>query len=165
MFRPTVVLTCLFANQTWNHLYLFLTVILENTPDRYIIRLPRITNKIYHTNCSLTYHFRKGWCIKNGHIMLKLCWNIFTTSRETLMEGYQAKWNTPGSRWRHPMETFSALLAICAWNSPVNSPHIGQWRGAFMFSLIYAWINGWVNNREAGDLRFHRAYYDAIVMS
>ena len=34
-----------------------------------------------------------------------------------------------------------------------------------MFSLIYAWINGWVNNREAGDLRRHRAHYDAIVMN
>ena len=39
----------------------------------------------------------------------------------------------------------------------VNSPHKGQWRGALMFSLICAWINGWVNNREAGDLRRHRA--------
>ena len=57
--------------------------------------------------------------------------------------------------WRHQMETFSALLAICAGNSPVpvNSPHKGQWRGAWMFSLICVWINGWVNNREAGDLR------------
>ena len=26
------------------------------------------------------------------------------------------------------------------------------------------WINGWVNNREAGDLRRHRAQYDVIVM-
>ena len=26
------------------------------------------------------------------------------------------------------------------------------------------WINGWVNNRGAGDLRRHRAYYDVIVM-
>ena len=24
----------------------------------------------------------------------------------------------------------------------------GQWRGALMFSLICAWINGWVNNRD-----------------
>ena len=24
--------------------------------------------------------------------------------------------------------------------------------------------NGWVNNREAGDLRRHRAHYDVIVM-
>ena len=35
--------------------------------------------------------------------------------------------------------------------SPVNSPHKGQWRGALMFSLICAWINAWVHNREAGD--------------
>ena len=64
------------------------------------------------------------------------------------------------------METFSALLAICAGNSPVpvNSPHKGQWRGALMFSLIYAWINDWVNNREAGDLRRQRGHYDVIVM-
>ena len=48
--------------------------------------------------------------------------------------------------------------------SPVNSPHKGQWRGALMFSLICARINGWVNTGEAGDLRSHRAYYDVIVM-
>ena len=34
-----------------------------------------------------------------------------------------------------------------------------------MFSLICVLINGWVNNREAGDLRRHRAHYDVIVMS
>ena len=44
------------------------------------------------------------------------------------------------SWWRHQMETFSALLALCAGNSPVpvNSPHKDQWRGAVMFSLICA---------------------------
>ena len=40
----------------------------------------------------------------------------------------------------------------------------GQWRGALMFSLICAWINGWLNNREVGDLRCPRLHYDAIVM-
>ena len=34
-----------------------------------------------------------------------------------------------------------------------------------MFSLPCAWINGWVNNREAGALRCHRALYDVIVMN
>ena len=48
--------------------------------------------------------------------------------------------------------------------SPVNSPHKGQWRGALMLSLICAWINGWVNNRKAGDLRRHRAHYGVTVM-
>ena len=60
----------------------------------------------------------------------------------------------------------SALLAICAGNSLVTceSPHKGQWHGVLMFSLIWAWMNGWVNKREAGDLRRHRAHYDATVM-
>ena len=48
--------------------------------------------------------------------------------------------------------------------SPVNSPHKGQWRGALMFSLNCVWINGWVNNREAGDLRRNRAHYEITVM-
>ena len=48
--------------------------------------------------------------------------------------------------------------------SPVNCPHKGQWRGALMFSLICVWINGWVSNRDAGDLRRHRAHYDVTVM-
>ena len=67
------------------------------------------------------------------------------------------------------METFSALLALCGGNSPVTGespplPHKGQWRGALIFSLIYAWINIWVNNREAGDFRHHGPHYDVIVM-
>ena len=47
--------------------------------------------------------------------------------------------------------------------SPANSPHKGQWHGALMFPLI-SWINGWVNNGEAGDLRRHHAHYDVTVM-
>ena len=63
--------------------------------------------------------------------------------------------------WRHQMETCSALLAFCAR----NSPHKGHWRWALMFSLICVWINAWVNNREAGDLRHHRTHYDVIAMT
>ena len=73
-------------------------------------------------------------------------------------------WRVPSlaSWWRHQMETFSALLALCAGSSPVpvNSPH----KGALMFSFIYARINDWVNNREAGDLRRQDGHYDVIVM-
>ena len=68
------------------------------------------------------------------------------------------------SWWRHQIETFSALLAFCVGNSSVNSPHIDHGRGALIFSLIWAWAIGSVNNRAAGDLRRHRAYYDVTVM-
>ena len=69
------------------------------------------------------------------------------------------------------METFSALLALCVGNSagnspvPVNYPHKGQWRGDLIFSLVCAWINGWVNHREAVDLRRYRTHYDVTVMA
>ena len=64
------------------------------------------------------------------------------------------------------METFSALLAFFARNSPVAGefPYKGQWRGALIISLIYAWTDNWANNGNAGDLRLYRAHYDVIVI-
>ena len=47
---------------------------------------------------------------------------------------------------------------------PVNSPHKGQWGEALVFPLICVWINGWENNRGAGDFRRCRDHYDVIVM-
>ena len=40
----------------------------------------------------------------------------------------------------------------------------GQWRGALMFHLIYAWTNAWANNRDAGDMRRQCAHHDVTVM-
>ena len=69
--------------------------------------------------------------------------------------------------WRHQMETFSALLALCAGNSPVTGEFPAQrpvTRSFDVFFLICAWIKYWVNNGEAGDLRRHCPHYDVIVM-
>ena len=65
-------------------------------------------------------------------------------------------------KWIHFPHYWSSVRGI--HRSPVNSRHRGQWRGALMFALICAWIYGWVNNRESGDLRRHRAHCDVIVM-
>ena len=65
-------------------------------------------------------------------------------------------------KWKHFPRYWPFVRGI--HRSPVNSPHKGQWRGVLMFSLICVWINGWVNNREAGDLRHYGAHYDDIVM-
>ena len=66
-------------------------------------------------------------------------------------------------KWKHFPRNWPFVREI--HRSPVNFPHKGQWRGALMFSLIYAWINDWVNNREAGDLRRQNGHYDVTVMA
>ena len=66
-------------------------------------------------------------------------------------------------KWKHFPRYWPFVRGI--HRSPVNSPQKGQWRGALMLILICTRINGWVNNREAGDLRRYRAHYDVIVMT
>ena len=95
--------------------------------------------------------------------------------------------------WRCAIETLHALLTLCVgmrrpevdyhddtikWKhfpcywpfvrgihwSPVNSPHKGQWHGTLIFFWICVWTHGWVNNRDPGYLRRHRAHFDVIVM-
>ena len=72
-------------------------------------------------------------------------------------------WHDDVIKWKHFPRYWSFVRGI--HRSPVNSPHKDQWRGALMFCLICVWINGWVNNREAGDLRRYRAHYDVTVMT
>ena len=64
------------------------------------------------------------------------------------------------------METFPALLAICAGNSPVSGEFPAQMPVTRSFDIFFdlLWINCWVNNREAGDLRRYRAHFDVSVM-
>ena len=51
------------------------------------------------------------------------------------------------------------------FTGPGEFPTQSQWRGALMFTLIWARINCWVNTREAGDLRRYPAHCDVRVMS
>ena len=55
------------------------------------------------------------------------------------------------------MESFSALLALCAGNSPVTSEFPTQ-------RPVTRTMASDANNREAGDLRRHGAHYDVIIM-
>ena len=83
---------------------------------------------------------------------LYLLYHIMINSKDT--------WHDDVINWKH----FRRYWPFGRGNhrSPMDSPHKCQWRGALMFSLI--WMNGWVNNRDAGDLRRHCAYYYATVM-
>ena len=71
-------------------------------------------------------------------------------------------WHDDVIKWKHVPRYWPFVQGI--HQSPVNSPSKGQWRGALMVSLICAWTNGWVNNRDACDLGHHYAHYEVIVM-
>ena len=77
---------------------------------------------------------------------------------EIIMKLSSRKNHFCNSWWRHQMETFSALLALCAGNSPVTGEFPSQRPMTRNFDAFFwsaPWMNGWVNNREAGDLRRH----------
>ena len=95
-----------------------------------------------------------------------------TEIEQYLSNYFWSQWSPVSIIWnywiiccRHPMETFSGHWPFVRGihQSPANSTHRGRWRTALKFSLICAWINGWANNREAGNLRRHRAHYDVTV--
>ena len=76
-------------------------------------------------------------CCQSWSCIFIVCWWL----RAMWYMVYEVTDNIIRSWWRHQMETFSALLVICAGNSPVTGEfhaHKGQWRGALMFSLICA---------------------------
>ena len=64
------------------------------------------------------------------------------------------------------METFSALLVICAGNSSVTGEFPARRPVKRCFDVFFdlRLNEGWVSNREAGEWRRHRAHYDATVM-
>ena len=61
-------------------------------------------------------------------------------------------------KWKH--------LPSCEGNPPVTSRFLSQRSGrrTLMFSLMCTKPNCWANNRDAGDLRRHRAHYDVAVI-
>ena len=64
------------------------------------------------------------------------------------------------------METFSALLAICAGNSLVTGEFLAQGPVMRSFDVFFDLrLNKRLSKqRQAGDLRRHRTYYDVTVM-
>ena len=98
------------------------------------------------------YLIKKHWCSSQTRFVLRL-----------ILAGCAMSNNHHKgilSWWRHQMESFAAWLTLCAGNSRVTNEfhHKGQWLWALKFSLICAWINDWVNNREAGYFRRRRAH-------
>ena len=68
------------------------------------------------------------------------------------------------SWWRHQMETFSSLVAICAGNSPVTGEFPAQRPVTRSFDVFFG-LHLNKRSSEAGDLRRFRAHYDVTVLS
>ena len=109
-----------------------------------------ITSEIWISGHCLGLGHKTMVCVVHHALFLCCSWVIWNNHDDVI-------------KWKHFPRYWPFVRGI--HRSPVNSPHKGQWRGALMFSLICVWINGWVNNREAGDLRRYRAHYSVIVMT
>ena len=109
-----------------------------------------------HLKDFVTYH-NMGLNFECGEDGTNMRWVSLLAANEGLCHDDAIK-------WKHFPRYWPFVRGIHRW--PVNSPHKGPWSWALMFSLICAWINGWVKNREAGDLRRHPrpAHYDVTVM-
>ena len=78
---------------------------------------------------------------------------------------FMSRWSVDSMMTSSNENIFRVTGPLCEeFTVPMNSLHKGQWCGALMFSLICAWINDWVNSRDAGDFRRHCAHYDVNVM-
>ena len=93
-----------------------------------------VTHERYSTGCRLFLIFNFRWVVSIASMSPKGC--LYPIHDDVI-------------KWNHFPRDCPFVRGI-HW-SPVNSPHNGQSRGALMFSLICAWIIGWVNNREARE--------------
>ena len=97
-------------------------------------------------------HYLCMWPLKFMHLIITICNDFFLTNlnKDNVIE------------WKHFQRHWSFLKGN--HRSMVVSPHKGQLCPDLLFSLIWAWSNGWVNNWDASDLRDHHAHYDVSVM-
>ena len=119
-------------------------------------------------------------CWNPGRLIL--CWHVCNAEYFVIFKKYRFEMNEPPPKHKMWLTNW-----LCPWCTQIHekdahddaikwkhfprywpfvrddSPHKGQWRGALIFSLICAWINGWVNNGEAGDLRRHSTHCDVTL--
>ena len=88
-------------------------------------------------------------------------YNIASSSpRVAVAKPCQKSW------WRHQMEMFFAFLAIWVGNSPATDGFPSKRPAKPNFDVFFdLLLNGWVNDRDVGDLRGHRAQYDVTMRS
>ena len=106
--------------------------------EQYIIwrDWPHTPNSMY-INIGKWIESEQGLHMQTDYMMASSNGNIFHVTGPLCRE-------FTGHRWIPHTKASDAKLWCFLWSAP--------------------WINGWVNNREAGDLRRHRAHYNVIVI-
>ena len=115
-------------------------------------------------------HWHGIYCLHNAITKVGDISDLINTTPVWVIYGYvsdgawgKIEYHDDVIKWKHFPCYWPFVWGI--HQSLVNSPHKGQWRGALMLSLIYAWTSCWVNNRYACDLRCHCTHFDVTVMS
>ena len=114
----------------------------------------------WSTTRSLKISGQQNWLMCSKSVSAKIILKIFRVVGRVPAGGPERSW------WRHRMETISAILDLCEGNTPITGGFPSQ-RPVTRSSdvcLIFASTNGWANNRDAGDLRRHRAHYDVTII-
>ena len=99
-------------------------------------------NETFNKNRSISENDLQLWCLSEAYMRYRIHDDVIN--------------------WKHFPRYWPFMRGM--HRSPVDSPNKGQWRGALILYLIFAWTNGWANNREPGNLRRHRAHYNVTVM-
>ena len=141
----------------------------------------------YMVNCMYTRHDylfikQEYWFISFYHIRLHNChfyeWQLLMKSLRRWHRKRCFKHSSRHALCDELVLTHASHDDVIKWKHfRVTGPLCGEFTGPrwiphtkasdaelWFFSLICAWINGWVSNRKAGDLRRYRAHYDVIVM-
>ena len=141
-------------------LFMFLSTVSVVTPD-----IDSFTVPLHNFNGRIVSGIWKLMKIPTRHVSITCIAmtgdpNLFLN--QPIIQGWCQPIAGHASMMTSSNENIFALLALCAWNSPVNGEFPSQ--RPVMLSSIWAWARAWVNNQNACDLRCHRAHYDVIVM-
>ena len=116
-----------------------------------------LCKRAWNQNMYLAAYISSGVVKYASWYIFNISWIIYTVVACAWLQNHDDV-----IKWKHFPRYWPCGRGI--HQAPVNSPHIGQWCGALMFSFTCARRNGLVNNREPGDLRSHSAHYDVTVM-
>ena len=119
----------------------------------------RFDLEMSHTTSTLVIFLNQD-CMYGRNTISVYTWNAAVSRSQHVKYDIKDIW------WCHQMETFSALLALCVGNSPVAGEFPSERPVMLSFDVYFDLrLNKRlsVDNREAGDLRRHRAHYDVTV--